>query len=52
MLLAFHMRCGTRNSNQSKECKCVMELPLIHFNVLIKGHFGISYILRMKDNHS
>ena len=32
-LLVFCVRCGTLNSNQSKECECVMEFPLIHFNI-------------------
>ena len=35
MLLVFHGCCGTLNSNQSKECECVMKYPLIHFNILI-----------------
>ena len=35
VLLVFRVRCGTLNSNQSKECECVMEFPLSHFNVLI-----------------
>ena len=37
MLLVFHMCCGTLNSNQAKECECVMELPLTHFNGLTYG---------------
>ena len=31
----FYALCGTLNSNQSKQCECVMEYPLSHFNVLI-----------------
>ena len=27
---------GTLNSNQSKECECIMEFSLIHCNVLKK----------------
>ena len=27
--------CGNLDINQSKECECVMEFILIHFNVLI-----------------
>ena len=35
MLLVFRVRCGTVNSNQAKEYGCVMQFPLIHFNVLV-----------------
>ena len=35
LLVVFRMRCGTLNSNQSKDsCEWVMEFPFIHFNVL------------------
>ena len=33
-LFVFRMRCGTLNSNQSKVCECVLEFPLIYFNIL------------------
>ena len=33
--IVFRVRCGTLNTNQSKECECVVEFPLIHFNFLI-----------------
>ena len=38
----FRVRCGTLNSNQSKECKCIMEFPLIHFNILKKAFRDMS----------
>ena len=34
-LLVFRVHCGTFNSNQSKQCECIMKFPLIHFNVHI-----------------
>ena len=36
-LLVFHVHCGTLKTNQSKECECIMEFSLIHFNVLVQG---------------
>ena len=30
----FRVRYETLNSNQSKECECVMEFPLSHFIIL------------------
>ena len=39
-LLVFRVHGRTLNWNQSKECKCVMEFPLNHFNVLILGFSG------------
>ena len=32
LLVFLCVRCGTLNTNQSKEFECVMEFPLIHFN--------------------
>ena len=34
-LLVFRVRCGALNSNQSKEYECVMEFPMIYFNILM-----------------
>ena len=34
--LVFHVCCGTLNSNQYKECECVMEFLLIHINFLTR----------------
>ena len=31
----FRWHCGTLNSNQSKECGCVIEFSLSHFTALI-----------------
>ena len=39
-LLLFRVRCGTLNSNESKEYECLMEFPLIHFNLLLLGFSG------------
>ena len=39
----FCVRCGRLNSNQSKECGCVMEFSLIYVNVLIAMPFGICW---------
>ena len=39
-LLVFCVGCTTLNINQFKECECVMEFPLIHFNVFIKSLSG------------
>ena len=41
-LLVFRVRCEilNRSSNQSKECECIMEFPVNHFNVLIKVRSG------------
>ena len=36
----FFVRGGILNSNQSEECECIMEFPLIHLNVLIQGLSG------------
>ena len=46
-LLVFRVHYETLNSNQSKEWKCIMEFPLIHFNVLIRP-FGICLDLNQK----
>ena len=35
MLPVYRVCCGTLKSNQSKECECVMEFALGHFNVLV-----------------
>ena len=40
MILVFRTRCGTLNSNQSKDCDRIMELLLSHFNVFISGLSG------------
>ena len=34
-LPAFRVRSGTLNSNQFKECGCIIKFPSSHFNVLI-----------------
>ena len=34
LLVFCRVRCGTLNSDQSKECDNVMEFPLLRFNVL------------------
>ena len=36
----FYVHCETLNSKQYKEYECIMEFPLIHSNVLIKGPLG------------
>ena len=41
-LPVFRVCCGTLNSNQSKECKRLMEFPLIHFNILKKAFRDMS----------
>ena len=41
-LFVFRLRCGTLNTNQPKECECIMEFPLSHFNVLMLGLSGSS----------
>ena len=40
MLLVLCICCGTLNGNKSKECECIMEFPLICFNVLTLGFLG------------
>ena len=39
-LPVFRVRCGTLNGNKCKECECIMEFPLIHFNVLTLDLLG------------
>ena len=34
-VLIFRVCCWTLNSNQPKECGCIMEFPLNHYNILI-----------------
>ena len=41
-LLVFMCVVELLNTNQSKECECIMEFPLINFNVLIKGLSGFA----------
>ena len=43
-LRVFRVCCATLNSNQSKECECVVEFPLTHFNVFNKGFQDMSYL--------
>ena len=39
-LLLFRVRCETLNTNQFRECECVMGFPFIHFNVPLLGLSG------------
>ena len=53
-LLVFPAHCGHLNSYQSKDCECIMEFPLSHFNVFKKrfsayGRWLKFYVLKFYD---
>ena len=46
-LLVFGVRCRILSRNHSKECECVMEFPLIHFNVLKQPLSGYDFMQKI-----
>ena len=45
MLIVCHVYCGALNNNKCKECECVVEFPLIHFNVLTEDLSQYKHLL-------